>query len=556
MDIDEPYQAIRTKGVDGIDDTELAKVVLHGKSWNHVFWPRRLDPATTSKRAQFDVVEDILLHRLRHLPFERNVELAIARFGEGIRPLMTEWRRIWDEAMPVEDLELRRKKALIEAATAQDEGEMPPEGWPSRSAMQQAAHFHARQGRLAEAAEIFGQAEGWSSESERARHVRDVEQHILEDATTMVALVREGVPFSALTLGHAPATLLHLGKGHSLREVAEDEDGRNQLDEAWKRSVQAVNPYWTCQAFLDMAGRNMCVAREGDHVVMTLLDMRAQGHSKAFLKTVRMKGGTWVIDLTGVMTFEEMSLRLHKTLGNAYLHTGSLLVQEFVPFGIEHRFFVVGDRIVASTASCRTLSVTDAPKGILDPRVARLHNPASAGGLYDRGASTDEVDRPLVAAMAIEARKLARALRDEGRIGDCYVIDMGVTVRSLREGGTEILPIELNTILYAGLYAANYDSVARALSRRLSRTMRLPSGANSYANEWSPVPSGGSGSLSFRVTEREDPAITSLAKSLIGVFKNRKRDKPKSREVTAEILIETMARLEGMIAEKQGGADR
>lgn len=519
-----------------LGDAELAKAVLHGKAWRHAFWPRPMAPSKPPGGNAFDFIDALHPHRLRHLPTDRNREAAIKRFGPSVAPLMQEWRRIWDQAVRVEDFELDRKRRLLDAVAKLSEGEAPPEGFPSRSDMQRAARWLAENGRRGEAARLFADAEAWDADPRNKGPVRDLAQHVLEDASTLVALVREGIPFTAITPGYAPGIFLHRGRGHEFREVGEGDAELRELDELWHGSLRAHNPYWTCQPFLDAAGRSMAVARNRDEFVLTLMDMRAQGHGKAFLKAERSKGGTWVIDMTGIVDLAEMDLRLHATLGRAYMSTGPVLIQEFVPFRAEHRFFVVGDRVVASTASDRRLSLTDALGRVLDPRVAVLDRPARNQGAYDRGSARAPEDRPMVASMAAGARRLARALRDEGRIGDCYVIDMGATLRSQADPQPEILPIEINTILHAGLYAVNLDPVFRALARRASAGGRMPEGHVREAPlHGSPPP------------WRRETGPASIAEALVGAVAQRRLGEPDGTGTALDILNETVAYLEGVV---------
>ncbi len=129
----------------------------------------------------------------------------------------------------------------------------------------------------------------------------------------------------------------------------------------------------------------MAVAVGYSHLRMVLLDMAAQGHLKAFLKSAESKRGTWVADLSPPMDARAVHDRIAAAMGECLVdlfasgNQQSILVQGLVPFVREHRFLVVGHRVVASTPSCRTLSVLDAlPHRILHPATARLHVPPAA----------------------------------------------------------------------------------------------------------------------------------------------------------------------------------
>jgi len=222
-------------------------------------------------------------------------------------------------------------------------------------------------------------------------------------------------------------------------------------------------PYWCWKSFLDHAGRRFAYGTDLGHTSYILADMASQGHRKAFLKAARSKAGTWVLDLEGIRTPGDAAARIAGALGTgAFNFDGGMVVQEFRPFTHEHRFFVVGGRVVASTASDRDLCILDARESrIVDDRVALLARPASGHGYYDRGVTSHVTDPRLVAGMGRIARRVAREIWREQGIGD-FTLDVGLA-------GGEIMPIEVNELERSGRYGVPWGKVARAFSRRIAR---------------------------------------------------------------------------------------
>lgn len=554
MDTETPTP--RLFDLEPLTDAQIGNLAFQGKSWANIFWPGRTVDPQMVRHLRFDDVGTHFHHRVRYMPTADSVVCATMHFGAPVKPILAAWRKLWDECLDVDARAKADKARLVEESSAQEPGEPPIGGYLTRSTLLDDAHHWARQGRPRRAARLFAQAECWDEEAIRLAKPRSRAQHVLEDALIMISLARAGVPFTASTFGFGAATFVKDGDGFREFDLDAEDDGLDPVRTSLRESRQTTNPYWISRAFRESAGRGMSVVRGVDELVLTLMDMRGQGHRNAFLKSIRSKDGTWVIPLEGAMTFDEMDVRLHAVLGRRYagLFSGNFLddgflVQEFVPFAKEHRFFVVGDRVVASTASDRALSVLDIRGRILDDRVAVLDAPARDAGAYDRGSSTAPVDRALVARMAREARRIVRAMRDEGKIGDCYVLDMGVTVRSLEEGGEEILPVEVNTLLYAGLYAVDWQRVSDALARRAVRGGRPPGGGDVVRivgnNSWSAVPDASGG---FTVTAKERP-LPIVDRILAKVARKRAEVAKASDEVdtaAADVAL-LVSRMSGML---------
>ncbi len=410
----------------------------------------------------------------RSLPSDETVEAVRERFGEPASGLVAEWKRLWDSTV-VDGRFVERGRALGFLAL-ETRGVRVHRGLNGAAANLAAGHAAAAAARFMVA----------FRESDRRPGSRPDAFHHLEDAMMHATLAKSRLPFAIFVRKLRIPDLDYHPKG----DVAFLPDGKGGMDpvltstvtgasaEAAAESVRnASNPYWCLRSFRERAGRGMAVAQGAEHLAAILLDMAAQGHGKAFLKSTRAKAGTWVADLSGI-TPENAYDAIEAALGEDYRAIASgrggrgyVLVQEFTPFVREHRFLVVGDRVVASTPSDRSLSVLDVDPGrILRWDVARLDFPARHPGPYDRGDATTEIDPDLVAAMAWKARDLARAIRIERSAAvpgtgpaDCYCIDMGQT-----EDG-RVLPVEVNSFQNVGLYALDFGRLVRALERRLDR---------------------------------------------------------------------------------------
>lgn len=419
-----------------------------GPTWRNRFWPG----LTSTPDSLFDRIGAPLLVRPRHLPTGNTVEAVLKAHPES-GDLMRAWSELWkgveiDELAAETGLSALDPESANIAAHARNLARMLP-----GAKIQDAAAMHVSQIRR---------------EARRKPPSRDGIAHALEDATVQTLFSSHGVPFAVWIDDGIDDAIAFAPRDGTLRRIAEDDEAHDHIQAVAARFYAADDPYWTSDAFREASGRATAVTLSHDHLVMTLLDMAAQGHRKAFLKTVSFKRGTWVIDIGGIRDADTMALQLHRTVGSNYAALYSptkasraMVVQEFLPFTHEHRFFVVAGRIVASTASDRSLTVLDAGPRIVDERVAVLSTPADEAGRYDRGEARSPVDRVLAAEMARKALALVRALDREAMVGDCYVLDMGLTERGVR-------PIEINTIMLSGLYAAPYARVARAFANLLA----------------------------------------------------------------------------------------
>ena len=414
------------------------------------FWP---DPPAVAPRPHGGAPQPFVAW-MRHAPDTGTLARALDRFGEPARPLLEAWTDL--VAGAVGDVE-----AL--AARLDGSGEEPEMRKAAQAALRDLSTFDPRV-----AAELALALEAQPS----VQAGRDKAFHVLEDALILTELTRHGASFAIVANPFALSPVVIAGgPGEPPRLL--DPAGRPEEQarhagavRALRAVVEAPFPYWSSRAFQAACGRDLALAHGPAHLAAILSDMRAQGHDKAFLKHARSKRGTWAVDLPdgGIRA---AALAAHAVMGPAYDALArpasdldnQVLVQDFVPFTHEHRFLVVGHRVVASTASDRAIGVLDRPNRRLHPGVARLAHPAFPAGAYDRGASDTVIDRGLVAAMARVALRTVAALRREGIAPADYCLDVGLSARG-------VLPIEVNTLSHCGLYAAEWGRVARALALR------------------------------------------------------------------------------------------
>ena len=418
------------------------------------FWPG----GTGGVDGNFERFDGYATFGARYLPTRAALARAEAAGGCASRPLLALWERAWRSCVGDPD----EHAARIGHREAWLVG--PERDRTRRQDIEAMADGLSRREAAVDLCALFRDLRDDGP-------AREPGLHVLEDAEAVVALAGAGVPFRLVL----PCLGLERPEVFAGTRTADGVPGLRRADddeaaETLSRhpvTVGVTNPNWRSRAFLSRAGRGMCVCRGYAHVVATLADMAAQGHRLAFLKHVEVKRGTWVVDIEGARSPPAAAERLVAALGLAVADLASgeaprdgMLVQAFVPFVNEHRFFVVDHRVVASTPSDRRLGVLGADgTRILHDGLARLKVPPGMPGRYDRGESDLVHDRALLAAMALRARDLARALRAEGRFPPHYVIDIGAAA-----DGT-VAPVEVNTLANAGRYAVDYARVARALAR-------------------------------------------------------------------------------------------
>jgi hypothetical protein len=407
---------------------------------------------------------------IRYLPTAENISSVHEAFGDTCANLLTAWRALYDHVPGGLDYLRYYFGNYLEQDSTIETLQTMSEGTSTETT-----------------------ALRISNESDRVRYknvkCRTPAQHILEDAAIAVSMVEEGLKpvFTTWTKGERT----HNGSaftertGVQLKQTGCTLLEREEIDDFLRieNRHRGINPYWKIRSFLKHCGRKMQEANGLQHLCFILYDMALQGREKAFIRHCAPKFGTWIVDLRSVdspiAAFHEvvkaLGIQIFLSIRNdgegfnqtSWRHLGSYLVQEFAPFEIEHRFFIVDGRIAASTPSDRALSVLDARTGVqrIDPRVAVLREPADTPGSYDRGETYSRLDRTAVAAMTRKVRTFLRDAYSDPKAASVlprgFVIDAGI-------GPNGCGLIEMNSFMNAGIYALDYRKVAKALAASLS----------------------------------------------------------------------------------------
>ena len=143
--------------------------------------------------------------------------------------------------------------------------------------------------------------------------------------------------------------------------------------------------YWLNPGFLRSAGRTMatCTLQSLPGV---LAGMAAEGHSRVFVKAAAPKVGVWTLELPPRCSADAAARVAASAIGTGLEDCGAegFLVQGFVPFHLEMRFFVIGGLIREAVPVRRLDTVherTPGP-GRIDPRTCLAHDGAPA--VHDR----------------------------------------------------------------------------------------------------------------------------------------------------------------------------
>jgi hypothetical protein len=208
--------------------------------------------------------------------------------------------------------------------------------------------------------------------------------------------------------------------------------GRSERLATGQEPVSSRLEYWTDPVFLANCGREFRVAPwEGLHAAVSDLHARGIG---AFVKSTRMKHfvcrlpvGADIDAVIGPMAFSFMD-------GGP-----SLMVQALADVKCEHRFFVIGRRIVTESPVMVSLTPFDWRDNI--------------GMVYDSPVGSDSrMDTELVGQYFELARTVARDMVPEHAVIDVAIIDGSPAV-------IEMNPMQLGQV---GLYASNVRDLAAA----------------------------------------------------------------------------------------------
>ncbi len=475
-------------------DTDLraaARSVLDDPFGDHIdgrYFPPVPAPARVPFRQECERIGDrgaTVLVRARHLPVDAVLSRVADEAGDAQWPLLRRWRQAWE-----------RMVGDVAAFAAEV-------GYGS-----EAFDGHRRDAVAAQAALVACGMPGAIAARDTFRIARRVSechagrtaaQHALEDASVVVSLTDARVPFGVdVMFAGRRATHVRVPAARGARVTHRRRDVLRRLE----ANLDVGIPYWLMPGFLSRCRRRIVETTGYPHLCLALLDMARQGERRAFVKAAVHKQGTWLVDLSDVRDVQGVTVAVARATGPAFpdvagaagppphavynetydaaRHRGRMVVQSTFPFAAEYRFFVVDGRVAAGTASDRASTVPTGPRrGRLEPSVAALAAPpgGAASGHYDRGMTQAVEDRPLVALMAREARRVATALAADpvacAFLDRAYTLDVGVD--SLDAATAVAEPIEVNTFLNAGLYAVEYPRVARALAGRPRAGASLPS---------------------------------------------------------------------------------
>ena len=352
--------------------------------------------------------------------------------------LVASWRRIW-----------------AEGTTSPPVSPVPDLPAPVRRAIEHELDWGARVGR-------------WRGmQAARACHlpVRGSHEHVHEDGARLEAAAAAGLPFYAVG-----------GSGNEVLRHGTDIPLVDRLMAGscvalwWSGSWLAPHPlqvrvpassmervswkYWEFKSFVRCSGRKMEVCMFGD-LPGVLARMSGVGHVRAFVKAAEPKVGVWNVELPQGCSTAAAARIAAGAIGidmEACAAKG-FLVQGYVPFHDEMRFFVVGGLIREAVPVRRGDTVherTPGP-GRIDPRTCLSHDGAPS-----------VPDRARAAAYARAARRVIASMSGEVPRGD-YVLDMGTGFDG------EILPIEINCIARSGMYAADARRILRGMAMEASR---------------------------------------------------------------------------------------
>lgn len=404
-----------------------------------------------------------LVSRVNNLPTRKAVEAA-AEFRPEARPLLELWRSIWNRSFPGWD----EREDIIDRGNEAPRSESALKRFEQLLSLTEEVAEEPRHVRRRDQANEASRAtalrrniESWMKIDEattlQVKEPRDYRLHIIDDAETVV---------SYRDLHPGFGTVSHNGRLYRL--AGHDEDGlptfvRSDRSGGWESKRMSDHPeYWFWPRFQKYMKRRSVFAPNVRIAGAVLADMAAQGHTHAFAKASSCKQGTWTVNLHGIRTIKDALTRLDHTTGKSWESSG-LIVQEHLPFSHEQRFFVVDGKVVASVASDRNFCVSDAYRRRLDERLAVLLVPEVDQGVYDRGVTSNVVDRATAAKFARTARAIARDLQEDGYFD--YVIDLGLTSRG-------VAAVEINTFHYAGPYCLERRWIAKAYERRRVKLQR------------------------------------------------------------------------------------
>lgn len=418
-----------------------------GRFWNDDNMPKNDGKLPSNKE---NITAGVLVQYVRSMPFRETIEEAAA-FRPEARPLLEQWYAIWNASFPgfesSSDFDLNRNEtSMVDwsdryLSRAIDAGIKKMR--PLKNGEQPDDQHHAFM--LSDEAHFFQEVDRLLAFAKD--DPRDYRLHIIDDADTIVSCI--GMPSHSVIIRHDTGTFILDGQ---------TENGLPRFQRArmgkWVQERLDDHPqYWHWPTFIPYMKRRSIIAHDLTAGGAILADMHWQGETHAFIKSPASKAGTWTINLKDIRTIKDgvdrLSAMLPKNVG--------VIIQEQLPFTHEQRFYVHQGKVLCSAASDRNFSRVDArPNKRLDDRLAVIRVPSIDDGAFDRGKTTNVVDRKTSAAFARTARKIARDMRRVGVFD--YVIDLGLTERG-------VTAVEINTLHYAGPYCMDHRWQAKSFAK-------------------------------------------------------------------------------------------
>jgi hypothetical protein len=405
-------------------------------------------------------LDDVLIVAMQNIPTSKELKMVKASFPAAA-PTLDRWLENWSRILE-DNVATGKRVASVLAGNGQE--------------YKSEIRWHEDRAKRF-AAMIDGDHLGrWGLQRLRsadyyARHLRGRQRnflhHYVDDAFSFLSFATAEPGMAVLLTPMTEVVLIYTGidaDGYltfSPLRIAE----RYQISKTVKERHEDDGKYWNWKPIVDGMRRESFEAKDHIHAADIMLDMAIRGHDRAFVKSIKSKGGTWTVNLTDVTTREDVLRNLVRDgFDSSDNFVAGLLVQEHLPTTREQRFFVTNGRIVASVCSDRNLNGTNTREGrFFDERVAVIERPEVLGGEFERGQTSNEVDRPIAAAFARAARKIVSEMRAEGRLH--FVIDMGLTEKG-------VVAIEINSFFHSGPYCLDRRRVSAAHRRGLTVAQR------------------------------------------------------------------------------------
>ena len=214
------------------------------------------------------------------------------------------------------------------------------------------------------------------------------------------------------------------------------------------RDVYLHDEYWNAKEFSKYANR-MTIPCNLNILHGVCMNMKRAGHKKCFLKHTKPKYGTWIIDFDGVDNLVDMHKRIIDTIGLmafcevSGFNKSSFIVQPFINFHNEMRFFIVNGEILKAVPVRRMDTVFDDDNLTISDYTCEKHDGHQR--VYDPAKTRAYFE--MVKGMLEDEKYSA-------------VLDVG------EDEHGNIYPIEINSLMLAGRYGYRGDDLYPALIQK------------------------------------------------------------------------------------------